>query len=82
MVVHFDGSRHHPARAVARQNPLVLDSKPPALPPEEYSSREPRYRVLPQADAAAAELPRLARADVRARGRRLERRAAEPTPAA
>ena len=37
------------------KNPLILDSKPPSIPLEQYAYNETRYRMLKQSDPARAE---------------------------
>ena len=38
--------RYHPERAKVGENPLILDSRPPKLPIEEYLMRETRFKML------------------------------------
>ena len=74
--------RYNPLRAQEGKPPLVLDSKAPTLPLQDYVARETRYRLLNQAgDEATQVLRELAQEDVLARWRRLER-LAQPLPAA
>jgi pyruvate-ferredoxin/flavodoxin oxidoreductase len=57
--------RFNPDRAIAGQNPLQLDSKPPKIELEEYAYREGRYRMLTQSHPErAAKLMDLAKLDV------------------
>ncbi len=57
--------RYQPDRRAQNLPALVLDSKPPSLPLEEYLYREGRYQELRDKDPEAAErLLTLARADV------------------
>ena len=57
--------RYNPALADEGKNPLVLDSKAPGVPVEEYAYNETRYRMLLQSDEARAEmLMHAAKADV------------------
>jgi pyruvate-ferredoxin/flavodoxin oxidoreductase len=48
--------RYNPALAAEGKNPLVLDSKDPTVPLNEYAYNETRYRMLLQSDEARAEL--------------------------
>jgi pyruvate-ferredoxin/flavodoxin oxidoreductase len=48
--------RYNPALALEGKNPLVLDSKDPTIPLNEYAYNETRYRMLVQSDEARAEL--------------------------
>jgi pyruvate-ferredoxin/flavodoxin oxidoreductase len=48
--------RYNPALAAQGKNPLVLDSKDPTIPLNEYAYNETRYRMLLQSDEARAEL--------------------------
>lgn len=60
--------RYNPDRTHEGQNPFQLDSKPPQLPLEKYTTREGRYRMLQQSDPERAHmLGELAQADVNAR---------------
>jgi pyruvate-ferredoxin/flavodoxin oxidoreductase len=60
--------RFNPARAAAGESPLVLDSKPPALPLSEYLNAEPRFDHLTHAETDADRaLLHEAEADVSAR---------------
>lgn len=62
--------RHDPRRAAQGENPFTLDSKRSELPLQEYMYKEGRYNMLVHKDPKrAAELLRLARADVDARWR-------------
>jgi pyruvate-ferredoxin/flavodoxin oxidoreductase len=65
--------RYNPALAAEGKSPLILDSKPPSVPLEEYAYNETRYRMLTQSDPNRAEqLLREAEADVRATWRRYQ----------
>jgi pyruvate-ferredoxin/flavodoxin oxidoreductase len=65
--------RYNPALAAEGKNSLILDSKPPSIPLEQYAYNETRYRMLKQSDPARAEgLMREAEADVRATWRRYQ----------
>ena len=60
--------RYNPELAAEGGHPLVVDSKDPTVPLEQFAYNETRYRVLKQADPArAGELMEQARADVRKR---------------
>jgi pyruvate-ferredoxin/flavodoxin oxidoreductase len=66
--------RYNPDRAHEGQNPFQLDSKPPQLPLDKYTSREGRYRMLQQSDPERAQmLAKLAQGDVNARWETYER---------
>jgi pyruvate-ferredoxin/flavodoxin oxidoreductase len=57
--------RYNPALIEEGKNPLVIDSKDPSVPVEEYAYKETRYRMLLQSDEARAEmLMKSAREDV------------------
>jgi pyruvate-ferredoxin/flavodoxin oxidoreductase len=57
--------RYNPHLAEEGKNPLVLDSKAPSIPLEDYAYNETRYRMLVQSDEQRAEaLMRAARSDV------------------
>ncbi|MDR3576574.1 MAG: pyruvate:ferredoxin (flavodoxin) oxidoreductase [Anaerolineaceae bacterium] len=57
--------RYNPALADEGKNPLVIDSKDPTVPVQEYAYNETRYRMLMQSDEARAEfLMKEARQDV------------------
>ncbi len=60
--------RYNPALAEEGRNPLVLDSKDPTIPLEQFAYNEVRFRVLRQADPSRArELMAEAQDDVRER---------------
>jgi len=62
---HWPLFRYNPLLADEGKNPLVLDSKAPSIPVEEYAYNETRYRMLVQSDEQRAEaLMRSARSDV------------------
>jgi pyruvate-ferredoxin/flavodoxin oxidoreductase len=70
--------RYNPERAKTGENPLVLDSKAPSLPLEQYMYEEMRFRVLNQTNPAEAQrLLTLAQEDVRARWHTYEQMAAK-----
>ncbi len=57
--------RYNPDLAAQGKNPLIIDSKDPSIPVQEYAYNETRYRMLVQADEARAEkLMEQAREDV------------------
>ena len=47
--------RYNPELAAQGKNPLVIDSKAPSIPLDEYAYNETRYRMLLQSDEARAE---------------------------
>ncbi|HDQ44350.1 MAG TPA: pyruvate:ferredoxin (flavodoxin) oxidoreductase [bacterium] len=62
--------RYNPLLAAEGKNPLVLDSKAPAIPLKDYVYNETRYSMLVKSrPEAAAELLKLAEEDVTARWR-------------
>ena len=62
--------RFNPALAAQGKNPLVLDSKAPSLPLEQYTRSETRYTMLAHSDPEAAKrLADLAQQDVATRWR-------------
>jgi pyruvate-ferredoxin/flavodoxin oxidoreductase len=70
---HWPLYRYDPRRVAVGQPGLVLDSKAPSIPLEDYLYAETRYRMLTQtAPDEARRLLRLAQEDVRAGWRRLE----------
>ena len=57
--------RYNPVLIDEGKNPLIIDSKEPTVPVEQYAYNETRYRMLLQSDEARAEeLMRAAREDV------------------
>jgi pyruvate-ferredoxin/flavodoxin oxidoreductase len=65
---HWPLYRYNPLLAEEGKHPLILDSKAPSLPLEQYAYNETRYRMLQQSDAERAEaLMREARHDVQER---------------
>jgi pyruvate-ferredoxin/flavodoxin oxidoreductase len=48
--------RYNPALALEGKNPLVLDSKDPTVPLDQYAYNETRFRMLLQSDETRAEL--------------------------
>ena len=70
--------RYNPALHAEGKNPLVLDSKDPAIPLEKYAYNETRYRMLLQSNEARAEvLMREAQQDVTERWKEYKHLAAE-----
>jgi len=62
---HWPLFRYNPLLAEEGKNPLVLDSKAPSIPMEDYAYNETRYRMLVQSDEQRAEvLMRSARSDI------------------
>ncbi len=60
--------RYNPQLSEVGKNPLVLDSKEPTIPLEQYAYNETRYRMLLQSDEKRAEeLMQAAKHDVQAR---------------
>jgi pyruvate-ferredoxin/flavodoxin oxidoreductase len=60
--------RYNPALIAEGKNPLILDSKDPSVPVEEYAYNETRYRMLTLSDETRAEmLMKAAREDVQRR---------------
>jgi pyruvate-ferredoxin/flavodoxin oxidoreductase len=60
--------RYNPMLATEGKNPLVIDSKEPNLPLEEYAYNETRYRMLRQNNQSRAEtLMELAKQDIKDR---------------
>jgi pyruvate-ferredoxin/flavodoxin oxidoreductase len=48
--------RYNPALAAQGKNPLIIDSKDPTVPLDEYAYNETRFRMLLQSDEARAEM--------------------------
>ena len=60
--------RYNPLLAKEGKNPLILDSKPPAIPLKDYAYNEVRYRMLANSQPEVAEmLIKLAQTDVKDR---------------
>jgi len=71
--------RYNPTLAAQGKNPLVLDSKAPSIPLQEYAYNETRFRQLLQSDEQRAEsLMNLAQADVKERWSLYQYLAAQP----
>jgi pyruvate-ferredoxin/flavodoxin oxidoreductase len=70
---HWPLFRYDPRRIADGQAAMVLDSRAPSIPLEEYLYAETRYRMLTQSNPAEAKrLLALAQSDVRARWQRYE----------
>jgi pyruvate-ferredoxin/flavodoxin oxidoreductase len=70
---HWPLYRYNPLLAEAGKHPLIIDSKAPSIPLEQYAYNETRYRMLQQSDAEHAEaLMREAKQDVRERWERYQ----------
>jgi len=48
--------RYNPLLADEGKNPLILDSKDPSVPIEQYAYNETRYKMLVQTDEQRAEM--------------------------
>jgi len=73
--------RYNPALHAEGKNPLVLDSKEPTIPLEQYAYNETRYRMLLQSNEQWAEsLMQLARQDVQERWKQYKELATEHDP--
>ena len=67
---HWPLYRFNPNLIDEGKNPLVIDSKDPSIPFQEYAYNETRYRMLAQSDEERAEgLLKLAQKDITARWR-------------
>ncbi|MEO8954709.1 MAG: pyruvate:ferredoxin (flavodoxin) oxidoreductase [Ktedonobacteraceae bacterium] len=74
--------RYNPALHAKGKNPLILDSKEPTIPLEQFAYNETRFRMLLQTDEKRAEaLMKLAQQDVRDRWFHYHELAAEQEPA-
>ena len=70
--------RYDPALHAEGKNPLILDSKAPSIPLEQYAYNETRYRMLLQSNEARAEsLMQQAKQDVQERWHQYQQLAAE-----
>jgi pyruvate-ferredoxin/flavodoxin oxidoreductase len=70
--------RYDPALNAEGKNPLILDSKAPSIPLEQYAYNETRYRMLLQSNEARAEfLMQQAKQDVQDRWHQYQQLAAE-----
>ncbi|MEO6892366.1 MAG: pyruvate:ferredoxin (flavodoxin) oxidoreductase [Ktedonobacteraceae bacterium] len=73
--------RFNPQLAKEGKNPLVIDSKAPSIPLEQYAYNETRYRMLTQSDEHRAEdLMRHAKHDVQERWKEYQRMAESYPP--
>jgi pyruvate-ferredoxin/flavodoxin oxidoreductase len=71
--------RYNPALHAEGKNPLILDSKEPTLPLEQFAYNETRYSMLLQSNEERAEaLMKLAQQDVRERWEHYHEMATEP----
>ncbi|MGA2819557.1 MAG: pyruvate:ferredoxin (flavodoxin) oxidoreductase [Anaerolineales bacterium] len=71
--------RYNPTLAAQGRNPLVLDSKAPTIPLEQYAYNETRFRQLLHSDEQRAEsLMKLAQADINERWSLYQYLAAQP----
>jgi len=78
---HWPLFRYNPMLAAEGKNPFVLDSKAPSIPLEKYIYNETRYTMLRHSNPEAAErLLKTAQAEVLARFKLYEARAAQPGP--
>jgi pyruvate-ferredoxin/flavodoxin oxidoreductase len=74
---HWPLFRYNPAHAAEGENPLVIDSRDPSIPFEEYASRENRFRTLKASNPElAAELMKRAQLDAERRSSYLKHMAA------
>jgi pyruvate-ferredoxin/flavodoxin oxidoreductase len=65
---HWPLFRYNPDLLEEGHNPLVIDSKEPSIPLEQYVYNESRYRMLAQSDEQRAEtLLKLAQKDIKSR---------------
>ena len=75
--------RYNPDLVEDGKNPLVIDSKAPSIPFEQYAYNEARYKMLAQSDEQRAEqLLALAQHDAQDRWSRYQALAAPATPPA
>jgi pyruvate-ferredoxin/flavodoxin oxidoreductase len=78
---HWNLYRYNPALAEQGKNPLVIDSKAPSVPLEQYVYNETRYRMLLQSDEQRAEeLLAEAKRAVKSRWEHYRELASEPVP--
>lgn len=69
--------RYNPALIAQGKNPMIIDSKEPSIPVEQYAYNEERYRVLIQNnESRAEELMKLANEDARKNWQKLKQIAA------
>jgi pyruvate-ferredoxin/flavodoxin oxidoreductase len=65
---HWPLFRYNPEMIAEDKNPLVIDSKDPSIPLEQYVYNETRYRMLAQSDEQRAEsLLKMAQKDINSR---------------
>jgi pyruvate-ferredoxin/flavodoxin oxidoreductase len=65
---HWPLYRYHPDLANEGKNPLIIESKDPSIPLEQYIYNETRYRMLAQSDEQRAEdLLKMAQKDINSR---------------
>ncbi len=80
---HWPLYRYDPRLAQQGKNPLILDSKPPSIPFEEYAYLETRYKMLQRSNPAEAKrLMKLAQEDAQSRWRSYEKLASQNSEAA
>ncbi len=73
--------RYNPALLDEGKNPLILDSKDPSIPLEQFAYNETRFKMLLQSNEQRAEtLMHEAREDVKERWQHYRQMAAEPVP--
>jgi len=73
--------RYNPALLDEGKNPLILDSKDPSIPLEQFAYNETRFKMLLQSNEERAEtLMHEAREDVKERWQHYRLMAAEPVP--
>ncbi|HEY1351846.1 MAG TPA: pyruvate:ferredoxin (flavodoxin) oxidoreductase [Ktedonobacteraceae bacterium] len=76
---HWPLYRYNPALVAQGKNPLILDSKAPVLPLENYAYQEARYRMLLQSDEPQARmLMQQAKQDIQERFARYQHMANQP----
>ena len=79
---HWPLYRYDPRLAQQGKNPLILDSKPPSIPFEEYAYLETRYKMLQRSNPAEARrLMKLAQEDAQSRWRSYEKLASRNSEA-
>lgn len=75
--------RYHPELAARGENPLTMDSRPPAIKVKDYAYNETRYKMLSLSKPEeAARLLELAQADVDQRWKLYQKWAGAPQPTA
>jgi pyruvate-ferredoxin/flavodoxin oxidoreductase len=74
---HWPLFRYNPELIAEGKNPLIIESKDPSIPFEQYAYNETRYRMLAQSDEERAEeLLKMAQKDVNSRWRMYKQLAA------